>query len=207
MGINNILPYRAGIFWREKLPVAYEHTEFTSLENIKNAATNKKYRLTSDKEPLLKYSIDEINLSDHEDAVEADKLDIRYSNYITTNYKYNPEDKLYYRFANDKEHVDYVTKQQYTAKNIIVIYAKNSYIANDNKGRQTLDNLGTGKGYYITDGKAVPITWEKKSRAERTTYKYSDGKEIVVNDGNTYIQIAPVNSLTITGLTKTETTE
>ena len=61
-----------------------------------------------------------------------------------------------------------------------------------------MKNIGSGEGYYITDGYAVPITWEKSSRSAQTIYKYKDGSEIVVNDGNTFIQIQPLNqALTI----------
>ena len=59
---------------------------------------------------------------------------------------------------------------------------------------QKLDNVGNGEGYYITEGYAIPIIWEKNSKNERTTYKVKEtGKELVVNDGNTYIQIYPIS--------------
>ena len=46
---------------------------------------------------------------------------------------------------------------------------------------------GSGNGYYITNGYAKKITWSKKSKTEKTIYKYDDGTEISVNDGNTYV--------------------
>ena len=64
----------------------------------------------------------------------------------------------------------------------------------DNKGRQGLKNIGTKDGYYITNGKAIPITCTKDSRSSKTIYKDSTGKEIDVNDGNTFIEICPINS-------------
>ena len=197
LGINNINGlYDDSPFTREDLPVAWEHRVFTSMERLVANAKKKNYRMTSDAKTLLNYSVDEVTIDD-EEAIDANEISIKYSYYTTTGYKYNPDDKLYYRSVNGKEHVDYVSKKQFTAKNIIIAYAANSYIANDNKGRQDLNNLGTGSGYYITDGKAVPITWEKKTRKDQTVYKYKDGKEITVNDGNTFIQIAPPKSATI----------
>ena len=196
-GINNIIPSIAGVFWREDLPVAYEHTEFTSMKNILDAAKKKNYRLTSDKKTLLNYSKDEISLDSHENKMTANEIKIKYSNYMTTGYKYNAQDKLYYREAKGKAHTDYITKKQYTTKNIIIAYASNGLITNDSKGRQELNNIGRGTGYYITNGYAVPINWEKTSRNSQTVYRYLDGKEITVNDGNTFIQIAPKNSATI----------
>ena len=44
--------------------------------------------------------------------------------------------------------------------------------AYDSYGRQKLNNVGEGEGYYITNGYAVPITWEKSSRNSQTVYKY-----------------------------------
>ena len=82
-----------------------------------------------------------------------------------------------------------MTGKQYTFKNIIVVQVANNAI--DNEGRQNLSNLGEKKGYYITNGYAVPITAEKDSRSAQTVYKHLDGKEIDVNDGNTFIQIQP----------------
>ena len=79
----------------------------------------------------------------------------------------------------------------FTAKNIITYQVKNYTIYGDDKGRQTLDNIGSGEGWYISNGYAVPITWKKSSRASKTKYNYLSGEEVKVNDGNTYIQIQP----------------
>ena len=91
-----------------------------------------------------------------------------------------------------KKHTDYVTKEQYTFKNIIT-YQVDNYTLNDgeNKGRQELENIGSGTGYFISGGYAVPITWEKSSRSSQTKYYYESGEELIVNDGNTFIQIQP----------------
>ena len=57
-----------------------------------------------------------------------------------------------------------------------------------------MKNIGTQKGYYITNGKAIPITCTKNSRAEKTIYKDASGNVIDVNDGNTFIEICPLNA-------------
>ena len=80
---------------------------------------------------------------------------------------------------------------QYHFKNIITYQVDNDTITEDEKGRQTLYNTGTGEGYYITNGYAVKIKWSKASREAQTKYTYLDGTEINVSDGNTFIQIQP----------------
>ena len=55
-------------------------------------------------------------------------------------------------------------------------------------------NIKKADGYYITNGKAIPITCEKTSRSGKTIYKDLNGNELKVNDGKTFIQICPINS-------------
>ena len=198
LGVNNINGLYDNAFWRDNpMNLPYEHTAYTSMEKIMKVAKNKGYRLTSEKDLLLNYSVDEVSIENEESSLKADNVSIRYSNAVTTSYKYNPTDKLYYRSVNGSAQKDYVTKKQYTAKNIIISYVDNGNISNDDKGRQELNNIGTGKGYYITDGYSIPITWTKTSRNEQTVYKKLNGEEITVNDGNTFIQIAPKDSAKI----------
>lgn len=74
-------------------------------------------------------------------------------------------------------------------------FVKNSdLVDSENKGRQTLNDLGTKDGYYITNGKAIKITCSKTSRASKTKYMDEDGKEIEVNDANTFVEICPINA-------------
>lgn len=174
---------------------AYEHTLFTTTNLLKGATADKNIRTSSDNGNVLKYSAEEIDLSKYSSAKKADSISIRYSNYRTSNYKYDATNKTYLRSMNDTKNIDLVTGKQYTAKNIIA-YGVNytSYTYNGYSGYQKIDNVGNGEGYYITDGYAVPITWSKASHNSKTVYKIKEtGEELVVNDGNTYIQIYPTS--------------
>ena len=57
-----------------------------------------------------------------------------------------------------------------------------------------MKNIGSGEGYYITNGYAVKIKWSKEDRDKQTKYTYLDGTEIDVSDGNTFIQIQPLGA-------------
>lgn len=177
--------------WRDKsLNVSTEHTLFTSIAKLNNGLGNK--RKTRNKDFLLNYSETPIDLSTKEGAIKANNIEITYSGSVKTSYEYDESAQNYKRSVNGKAHTDYVTKKKYTFKNIITYQVSNTSL-NDGSGkdRQTLDNIGSGEGYYITNGYAVPITWSKSSRSSQTVYKYKDGIEIDVNDGNTFIQIQP----------------
>ena len=193
--INNINGLYDTCFWRDKtLKRAYEHTAFTNIEKLKETTKKKGYRTETDKDLLLNYSVDELDLSSKEGAIPANSVVIKYSNYHTTSYEYDSENKVYKRTMSGVPNTDLDSGVQYTAKNIITYKVEDTaLIDTENKGRRDLKNIGSGEGYYITNGYAVPITWEKSSRSAQTVYKYKDGSEIVVNDGNTFIQIQPLN--------------
>ncbi len=170
----------------------YEHTLFTSTTLLSNGVSAKKYSTTTTKKNLLSYSALEIDLSKYESSQKVDNVSIKYSNYRTSNYTYDEATKTYLRSMNNTENVDLVTGERYSAKNIIVYGVKYTTYGG---GYQSIDNIGTGDGYYISDGYAIPITWEKKSESEQTVYRIKDtNEELIVNDGNTYIQIYPSNS-------------
>jgi hypothetical protein len=198
LGIDRIEVNNTKTGWRDKtLKVSSEHTLFTSTEKLATGSGNK--RTERNKDYLLKYSVEPVDFSTKENVIDAKNVSVEYSSTITSSYEYDEEAKVYKRFVNGKIHKDYVTGNQYTFKNIIV-YDVANYNLNDaeNKGRQGIDNIGSGKGYYISEGKAVPITWSKTSRSAQTIYKFENGEKLIVNDGNTFIQIQPkIKKLTI----------
>lgn len=191
LGVDRIEVDNTKTGWRDKtLNVSSEHTLFTSIEKLNKGLGSK--RTERNKDLLLNYSADPVDLTKYDGQTTANNVSIKYSNSVTSSYQYDPETKVYLRSVNGKAHIDYVTKKQYTFKNIITYQVKN-YTLDDveNKGRQGLENIGSGTGYYISEGIAVPITWEKKSREAQTIYKFQNGEKLVVNDGNTFIQIQP----------------
>ena len=191
LGIDRIEVSDSKTGWRDRsLNVAWEHKLFTSIGKLNSGLGSK--RTTRNKDLLLKYSVDSLDLVSVPNREVANKVSINYSNAFTTSYEYDETEKVYKRFVNGIEHKDYVTGKQYTFKNIITYKVRN-YTLNDpeNKGRQGLNNVGSGSGYYISEGYAIPINWSKPSRGAQTKYTLQDGTELVVNDGNTFIQIQP----------------
>lgn len=178
-------------FWRVKDKKS-PHNVLTSTEKIKDIAQKKGYSLTSNATSILKYVAEDINL---EEGLEATTVKIPYSNLQNVEYNYDEENKVYIRTARGKAQTDYETKENLNTKNIIIEFIEN-YTLNDseNKGRQGIKNIGTFDGYYITNGKAIKIKCTKSSRTEKTVYKDLNGKEIELNDGNTWVQICPKDS-------------
>lgn len=200
LGINNIngQTYDIGAartatskYWREQSRNA-PHNAFTSIASLLTIANDKGYRTTSDVKSVLNYVSDDVNL---ENGLNASKVSIPYSNSNIVKYEYNSEIGKYERYSKGIKQKDGSTGDDVVVKNIIITFAKNYPISStDTKGRQQVDDVGTLDGYYITNGKAIKIKCEKSSRSAQTVYKDLNGKEIEVNDGNTFIQICPINA-------------
>ena len=203
LGVNNINGLTAdSAYWRDK-KIAAPHNVFTSTETLYKYADSKNYDTKTDDWKLLNYSPDEINFKgpkkdkktgevSDDPRIVANSLSLRYSNNQTTSYTYDSENKYYLRFMDGKQHLDKTTRQQLHYKNIIIEKVENYDL--DSYGRQDLETVGDGEGYYITNGYALPITWQKSNRDSKTIYNYLDGSKVVVNDGNTFIQIIPITT-------------
>lgn len=194
LGVNNIngIQESSSNFWRVKDKSA-PHNLFTSTESILKIAERKGYSKTSNKKSVLNYVANEVQLP--ATAVSATSVTIPHSNLQTVKYEYDEQTKTYKRYARNKLQTDYITGEPVTTKNIIITMCDNYTLEDkENKGRQGLKNIGTFKGYYITEGKAIEIQCTKNARDEQTVYKDLNGKEIEVNDGNTFVNICPTDA-------------
>ena len=186
-GINESEDY----FWRTDDRYA-PHNVVTDTKSILEIAKEKGYRTTSSKDSVLNYTTDEVNL---ENGQIAEDITIPYSASNKVEWIYNSETKRYTRYSKGDKQTDWTTGEDITAKNIIVEFIANSTLNDgENKGRQTMNTVGSKDGYYITNGKAIKITCEKTTRSAQTVYKDENGNEIDVNDGNTFVQICPINA-------------
>lgn len=201
-GINNIngQAYDTGkpqtatsLYWRVKHKKA-PHDAYTNTESILKIAKDKKYATTSEKKSVLNYVPEEVNL-EMPDAIIANTITIPYATGHKVKYEYNAETKRYTRYSKNKKMTDEVSKEDVTTKNIIITFAKN-YTLDDkeNKGRQDVVTVGELDGYYITNGKAIKIKCIKTDRKEQTKYVDLSGNEINVNDGNTWVNVCPIDA-------------
>ena len=176
-------------FWRNNPEnLASEHTAYTSTDKIKETVKDKGFKTESDKTILLNYNPEDIDLSTKTDSIAANKIVIPYgANPNVTTFIYDTKSKMYNRQENGINCTDYYTKEQVNTKNIII--QKINYSVCSDNYYWDLKTVGSGEGYFITNGYAVPITWKKDSRAGKTKYYYKDGSEIEVSDGRTYIEI------------------
>jgi hypothetical protein len=171
-----------------------EYTEYvtkgeveTRLKNNNISETYNEYyqgphfTFASEKEP--------VELTDDKDAVTAENVALPFPHNKSC-LTYKEEDGLYYYSEYGDPHLDPANDNaQLCFKNVILQDC--SYVELDENGYLTYNCIGTGDGYYLTNGQAVPITWEKEAMASPTHFYDADGNDIVLNTGKTYIALVP----------------
>lgn len=100
--------------------------------------------------------------------------------------EYDAETGKYYYSEYGAPHIDLENGgKQLSFTNVILQCA--SVVELDENGYMQFNILlQKGSGYYITGGKAIPVTWEKGADTVPTRF-YSRGQEITLNTGKTYI--------------------
>ena len=118
---------------------------------------------------------------------EAKNVAIKFSNAQTTYMRYNSDDKMYIRGNSSANLVDYVTGDKVKFKNVFILYT-NIYNLSDGYHVQT--DLSSGTGYYFSQGSYKEIKWSKGSASSPLKLYNTDGTELKINAGNSYIGFA-----------------
>lgn len=106
---------------------------------------------------------------------------------------YDPTTNSYTRFNGGVAHTDLETKTQLTAKNVVILFAKETGPV-DEHAHLLYNNTGSGEGILFQDGKATKVTWKKALRTDRTKFFDAQGKEISLNRGQIWIEMLPTGT-------------
>lgn len=171
-------------YWRSKERKA-PHNLYTSTEKIQQGVEKRKFRQEWDPRS--------INFASENTRMFLEQsgqtVNIPYPSGYKVSYEYDLTSKLYKRSMLGKPHLDKETKEQLTAKNLMIIEAAHKVL--DKEGRRAVDVLGPGKGIILQEGRAQNVTWERKNGIIRALL---NGKEIPMLAGNTWVQIVPTGT-------------
>ena len=110
---------------------------------------------------------------------------------------YDPATNSYNRRTGGSLHIDRNTEKQVTAKNIVVIFTRESS-ANDgyeNNVHLLYKTVGSGDATVFIDGEEIEATWTKDSRTGKTVILDGQGKEIELNRGKIWFHILPLEGV------------
>lgn len=179
-------------FFRDKQRVnqagMYEHSSYVSADGILQSCENKGIRTNLEESYQGMFSFYEKD-TDLNSQESAQTVTIPYSSYQISEFHYDAEKKLYERWQIGAPQIDESTGESIKVKNVIVQFANTAVI--DSEGRREIDLVGKGEGLYFTNGKAVPISWEKQKYNTPTRWFNKEGKELQLNKGKTFICVYP----------------
>ena len=186
--INNVNGYVDGkYFSRDKSRnVASEHTAYTTKDNVIKAIADKNYRTTLNEgyeSPFL-FNEDGNKVLADGSCVTAK---VSFSSSFTYTLSYDKQENLYYSSLNGNPFMSSDgTQQNFT--NVVILYTNISAISGDAKNRVDFD-LSNGHGTYISNGSYVDINWEKGDSTDMLKLYDTNGEELKLNVGRTYIAI------------------
>lgn len=188
LGVPSVSAMNLGkdIFWKKNHKHS-PHNTYSSYDALIKGASRKKYRSEGTYDSLLFLHKDEDIKGK---SVSYIKFPYNKNQYYSS-YKYDVEEKVFYRYVKGELHLDEHDNTQITAKNIIVQFADTKLIPGDDKGRLNITMVGEGKGLYLSNGRYQEITWKKSDYQSLTRYYNQSGKEIKMNPGNFWIQVYP----------------
>ncbi len=106
--------------------------------------------------------------------------------YYSTKWKYNSTTEKYERYQHNKPHQD-KDGDQIKADTLIIQHVDTTVV--DEVGRLSMDTTGSGTAKIIRKGKKITGKWKKENKKSRTVFT-KNGKEITLNGGKIWIEIA-----------------
>lgn len=103
-------------------------------------------------------------------------------------WNYDASTNSYKRVMAGQPHVEWETKQQLSAKNVVIQQTR-ELDSVDEHLHVLYDTIGSGKAIVFQDGKAIVGTWKKPKRTSRTVFFDNAGKEISFNPGPIWIEV------------------
>lgn len=178
-GIGTVAFYRSS---DKKAP----HNAYTSGERLKKAISQLGYSTEYDEDyhGHYQFSQEEYSLEGIEGAVAAKQ--------ILPGYEMNKprfvyeDDGLYHRMQYGDVHRG--NEGPIAVKNVIIQFCQSGYYATTAYLNINVHTSGEN-GYFFTNGMGIPITWDKDGEFGVTHYYGPNGKEIILNQGKTWVCI------------------
>lgn len=120
----------------------------------------------------------------------AKGLTIDFGYKYVVSYQYT--DRAYTRSMNGKPHLDRESGKTITPANVIVQFVKSKIV--DSDLRLDMTTIGSGKALFLAAGRYSEGTWSKADENSPTLFRTTDGKELVLATGQTWIEVVPVTA-------------
>lgn len=197
--INNIdgIAWEGSTFYRNKeVKKKRPHNGYTNFELLRKRCEKRGYSLEGQTYPKqYDTSHDLTQLLAQMKEHQCSEVTLSYFPSYRVQMQYAPDSDCYFVLRNGEFVIDENNKENVTPRNIIIQLAP-SKVAGP-KETLAMDTIGSGKGYFLSMGKMIPITWEKTDAASPTRFHTEEGKELLLHPGMTWIAVVnPTDAIT-----------
>ena len=166
-----------------------DHKLYTFSEQLLKGFNKKGFRQTENSTATW------ANFADEGETValtggNATEVTVPFSTSHKAEFKYNSEIGKYQRYIQGKLQKDYATGETVDVENIFVLLTT---IKDYPDGEHREVALTSGDGYYFSEGKLNFIKWQKGAANNGFKFTDTDGKELKVTAGNSWVCIADKN--------------
>jgi hypothetical protein len=186
----------SGGFSRVNNGKSREFTEYVCSGDLESKFSSSKYTTEYNSYyngQHYQFSNTEVDLSSQSGSKDCTEIALPFPHNSST-LKYNESTGTYDYYEYGKAHTDpQHNNAQLTFKNLLIQNTTFSQL--DDNGYLIYNAIGSGDAYYITNGKAVEVTWIKSGESDITIYlDKTTGEQIELNTGKTYVALVPSDS-------------
>ncbi|MDO4805287.1 MAG: DUF3048 domain-containing protein [Lachnospiraceae bacterium] len=183
--ISGLAWYTDQVFYRDNSFHSAPHNAYASTDGLLRGIDTCGYRTEHYEGYKQQYKFHWVGIeSRFPSGQEASFVGLGYP-YNHPKFYYQPDTGLYLREQYGGPHIDVENGEQIAVKNIIIEFQ--NYANYQESLYLHFDTTAGGRGKYVTNGKAVDITWERPSFYEPVVYRTLDGKELKLNPGKTFV--------------------
>lgn len=183
------------LFWRDKTRLnsgySTEHTMFVRGTDIAQAIQDRKIRANLKDSGFTAFAFDPAFVSIGSGKT-ANYVKIPHSNYYVSEFNYDSATGLYAHTHYKTAHIDGANGEQIKATNVFLLYTKQRVV--DSVGRREITLTGEGEGYYFNGGEYTEIVWKRENDDAPFKYFNTDGTELKVKQGKSYVCLVDVNT-------------
>lgn len=189
--MDAVTTYIPDMFYRDLNRLSYmasEHTLMTTGERIVNGLKFLGYETKHSDDFVPTFKFYEETEDVQPVGSSASHIHMNSTFLQTVDFVYDEETKEYLRYQyNGMPHVDGLTGDQLSVKNVVILFTDVALIPGDEAGRLSVNTVGSGQGYYITNGRRKVITWSRANETAPLVLKYKDNEPLLLNCGKTFI--------------------
>jgi len=178
--------------------VATEHTMYSSTTRLWDYAKEER-GLSNVDEDGNSWDEDFTYYEYKEDVAESSRPQAQSISYVAwdnqndyvVDWQYDRKTNSYVRSNGGQPHIDLNTEQPLSAKNVVILFMRESRANDGYEGNLHMiyGTKGTGSAIVFQDGKEVEAKWSKANRTARLVLTDSRGQEIEYNPGLTWFSV------------------